>query len=186
MQHSEGVCGDSNTLFDGQCFNYTQEQLAQFPTITLHVQGETAHQVDLIMSPDQYIVLQPDGSYCYGIKDTGPFGLSIIGDTTLQRYYSMCHSLPLRVRTRSPHALALLPLPVCAFSDVLYCYLKKKILSNLCTCERERERERVCVCVCTSNRSLFPLPVAIFDNIKRRVGWAPVVMENCVTSLTLQ
>lgn len=109
----QGLCGDSNTLFDGQCFNYTQAELAQFPSIVLHVDGESA-QVDLLMAPSQYIVLQPNGSYCYGIKDTGPIGLSIVGDTTLQRYYT------------------------------------------------------------------------IFDNTKRRVGWAPVRSENCVTTLTLQ
>lgn len=76
------------SLFDKQCFSMTAAELAAFPDITLQIDG-----VDLVMEPRNYL-LNGYGdadfdAYCLGVEKTGPGGLQILGDTTLENYLTI-------------------------------------------------------------------------------------------------
>jgi hypothetical protein len=84
-----GTCGlsQSSSLWGGVCFNLTQAQMNAYPTITLNIQN-----VDIVMPPSTYLTLfDPESPnpllYCLGIRDTGPGGFTIIGDTSMSNYY---------------------------------------------------------------------------------------------------
>jgi hypothetical protein len=84
-----GTCGlpQSASLWGGTCFNLTQAQVLAYPTITLNLQG-----VDIVMPPSTYLTLfDPESPnpllYCLGIRNTGPGGFTIIGDTSMSNYY---------------------------------------------------------------------------------------------------
>eukprot|EP01061_Rhynchopus_euleeides_P034454 TRINITY_DN58269_c0_g1_i1.p2 TRINITY_DN58269_c0_g1~~TRINITY_DN58269_c0_g1_i1.p2 ORF type:complete len:429 (+),score=160.78 TRINITY_DN58269_c0_g1_i1:37-1323(+) len=81
-----GVCNTTRSIFDSYCYDYTPQQLATFPNMSLALNG-----VNLGMEPRNYLLQgQPSeapGVYCLGIRDTGRGGLLIIGDTTMENYY---------------------------------------------------------------------------------------------------
>jgi len=79
----DGVCGKEN-LFTGNCYKYTQADLALFPNISIALKGTT-----LSITGSQYLITNESGSnnYCLGIANTGALGLSIIGDVVMQAYY---------------------------------------------------------------------------------------------------
>eukprot|EP01094_Clydonella_sp_ATCC50884_P014066 TRINITY_DN2441_c0_g1_i1.p2 TRINITY_DN2441_c0_g1~~TRINITY_DN2441_c0_g1_i1.p2 ORF type:complete len:459 (-),score=144.92 TRINITY_DN2441_c0_g1_i1:38-1414(-) len=77
-----GVCNDPG-LWSGECYKYTSEEIAAFPSMQLDING-----VKLNMTGADYVVNNGTaGISCLGIKDTGLVGLTIIGDTTMQEYY---------------------------------------------------------------------------------------------------
>jgi len=79
----EGVCEDEN-LFTGMCYNYSQSDLQQFPTLSIVLKGVT-----LTVDGTQYLVKNGpnSGTYCLGIASTGVMGIAIIGDVIMQAYY---------------------------------------------------------------------------------------------------
>jgi len=78
-----GMCNTSKTLFDGACLPLTQDQINQYPTIQIHLNGAT-----LEMKGKDYVIPRDDATqYCIGIAPTGAAGFLIIGDTTMQNYY---------------------------------------------------------------------------------------------------
>jgi hypothetical protein len=78
-----GVCDNNNDFFDQVCYAYTPAQIAQFPPISLIVDNAT-----LTMAGADYVVENgTSGYFCFGVKDTGDFGLDIIGDVVMQNYY---------------------------------------------------------------------------------------------------
>ncbi|KAL6061412.1 Aspartic peptidase domain-containing protein [Balamuthia mandrillaris] len=86
-QAPAGVCGNKNNLFTGNCFKYSEQDLAQFPNMTLHF-----NDVVLEMAPKDYILANATGYSCLGISDTGASiqsSLLIVGDTLMQNYYSI-------------------------------------------------------------------------------------------------
>ena len=65
----------------------TDAEVAQFPNITLAVTN-----VPLVMQPRRYLLQgyalnSKPSEYCLAITKTGPGGLQILGDTTLEDYY---------------------------------------------------------------------------------------------------
>ena len=82
-----GVCNTTKSIFDKYCYDYTPEQMALFPNVTLALDNN----VNLNMYPKDYLLQgEPSESadvYCLGLRDTGHNGLLIIGDTTMQNYY---------------------------------------------------------------------------------------------------
>eukprot|EP00010_Vexillifera_abyssalis_P001718 CAMPEP_0201552554 /NCGR_PEP_ID=MMETSP0173_2-20130828/16782_1 /ASSEMBLY_ACC=CAM_ASM_000268 /TAXON_ID=218659 /ORGANISM="Vexillifera sp., Strain DIVA3 564/2" /LENGTH=392 /DNA_ID=CAMNT_0047963055 /DNA_START=118 /DNA_END=1295 /DNA_ORIENTATION=- len=88
----QGVC--SGELFEGtQCYQYTQSDLDWFPELSLDLTG-----AELKMNGTTYLVQPADAShYCFGIKNTGFFGLNIIGDTTMQSYLSIFDNVNHRI-----------------------------------------------------------------------------------------
>jgi len=83
-----GVCdAGSKTLFESQCFTFTQDQLNQFPKLQLNFNN-----VPMDLPPSNYIlpkVGSTKNEYCLGIQNTGNRGLLIIGDTTMESYYTV-------------------------------------------------------------------------------------------------
>jgi len=82
-----GICvGVSNgTLFDGQCFPMNPKQMAEFPPIVFRLKELT-----LTLQPQDYLIYVSEfGMKCLGIRNTGAFGLFIVGDTLLQEYYTV-------------------------------------------------------------------------------------------------
>ena len=81
-----GICNapKGQTLFDGQCFNMTSAQTAQFPTLTLTLDGLG----DLTVQPTDYLWQGAGipGAYCLGIQGMDGNGI-IIGDVIMQRYH---------------------------------------------------------------------------------------------------
>ena len=81
-----GVCNTTKTIFDGTCYDYTPEQIALFPNMTLELNGVSLH-----MQPRNYLLRgEPSKAadvFCLGIRDTGRGGLLIIGDSTMENYY---------------------------------------------------------------------------------------------------
>ena len=77
-----GVC-DGGSFFNQVCYPYTSQQISEFPPISLVMNNAT-----LVMEGEDYVVENgTSGSYCFGVKDTGDFGLDIIGDVVMQNYY---------------------------------------------------------------------------------------------------
>ncbi len=66
------VCdvASSATLFDEQCFDFTDEQIAAFPSLQFAFDGG----LTLTMQGRDYLNLNAphaDGNYCLGIRNTG-------------------------------------------------------------------------------------------------------------------
>jgi hypothetical protein len=81
-----GICDVTNgTLFDGQCFPLTAKQMAAYPPIVFRLAELT-----LTLQPVDYLIyVSQFGMKCLGIRNTGDFGLFIVGDTLLQEYYTV-------------------------------------------------------------------------------------------------
>jgi len=85
-----GICTDlsNGTLFDGACFPLTQSQMDQYPLLHIRLNG-----FSLTMQPKDYLIFISDPRLkCLGIRNTGPdgdTGIFIIGDTTMQEYYTV-------------------------------------------------------------------------------------------------
>jgi hypothetical protein len=82
-----GICtGITNgTLFDGACFPLTGKQMAAYPPIEFRLKELT-----LTLEPEDYLIYVSElGMKCLGIRNTGSFGLFIVGDTLLQEYYTV-------------------------------------------------------------------------------------------------
>ena len=85
-----GVCGEA-ALFKGSCYAYTQQQVKQFPEITLEIGGGLARPaVPLTVSGAQYLVPPKQGAeeLCFGVANTGK-SFNIIGDIVMQNYYTI-------------------------------------------------------------------------------------------------
>jgi len=80
------ICKTKKSFFDGYCYPLTQQQIDEFPSIELNIDG-----VPLIMSGEDYLLEEQPGSnnYCLAILNTGPGGFIIIGDTVMQNYYTL-------------------------------------------------------------------------------------------------
>ena len=87
-----GICDvdKSATLFDSQCFEMSEAQMAAFPPLSIELGGG----VTLDMHAEDYLLLDApghdgDGLRCLGVRPTssGPGALLIIGDTTMRNYY---------------------------------------------------------------------------------------------------
>eukprot|EP01104_Vermistella_antarctica_P011876 TRINITY_DN3357_c0_g1_i2.p1 TRINITY_DN3357_c0_g1~~TRINITY_DN3357_c0_g1_i2.p1 ORF type:complete len:261 (+),score=68.12 TRINITY_DN3357_c0_g1_i2:436-1218(+) len=87
-----GVCDvlPNATIFDGQCFNYTQAQLEEFPEFTMVIEG-----VKLTFDATRYMV-NPNGPsegmspLCFEIYSSGTVDrFTILGDIVMQNYYSI-------------------------------------------------------------------------------------------------
>lgn len=84
----KGLCGPKeSTFFGGACFPMTEQEIAAYPPIELAMQG-MAH--PLVVPPHSYILSgatnKTSDPYCFGVKDTGNGGFSIIGDTVMSGY----------------------------------------------------------------------------------------------------
>jgi len=84
-----GVCNIPNdqSLFSGNCFPMTPDQVNAFPNVTLNLVGVTIN-----MPPYTYLnQFVPESKnpllFCLGIRDTGRGGFTIIGDTSMSEYY---------------------------------------------------------------------------------------------------
>lgn len=70
-----------NDLFQGKCFNSLP--VDKFPSLQLIVGGAS-----LNMTGSNYLLPETAGGpLCLAIKNTGPTGFTIIGDTTMTNYY---------------------------------------------------------------------------------------------------
>jgi len=81
-----GICGvkTGQSLFDGQCYSMTTEQVAAFPPMSFSFTGISS----LDMTPDDYLwqgAGEP-GVYCMGIQQMDNLGV-ILGDVLIQRYH---------------------------------------------------------------------------------------------------
>jgi len=81
-----GVCNvtTGNGLFDGKCFNLTNEQVSDFPPLTLVLQGTKG----LTISPFDYLWQGTGvpGEYCLGIQAMDGLPV-IIGDVFIQAFH---------------------------------------------------------------------------------------------------
>eukprot|EP01126_Amoeba_proteus_P012892 TRINITY_DN1535_c0_g1_i4.p1 TRINITY_DN1535_c0_g1~~TRINITY_DN1535_c0_g1_i4.p1 ORF type:complete len:446 (-),score=86.50 TRINITY_DN1535_c0_g1_i4:108-1445(-) len=84
-----GICNvpRDQSLFNGKCYPLTSKQVAAYPNITLEFPG-----AKISMAPSTYLNLYDTQSpnplyYCLGIRNTGPGGITIIGDTSMAAYY---------------------------------------------------------------------------------------------------
>ena len=85
----KGICDvpAGKSFFDGACYNMTAADIAPFPNFVLNVPG-----IGIKMTPANYLLQgygtkAPLSEYCLGVEKTGPGGLQILGDTTLENYY---------------------------------------------------------------------------------------------------
>ncbi|PRP79145.1 aspartic proteinase-like protein 2 isoform 2 [Planoprotostelium fungivorum] len=83
-----GVCDvdEGKTFFDTQCYSLTPRQLKSFPNIELDFGG-----IPMVLPPSSYLLpkVGDPSQRCLGIQNTGEGGLLIIGDTTMQQYYTV-------------------------------------------------------------------------------------------------
>jgi len=83
-----GICDvDSDkTFFDGQCFTVSDQQLGNFPDLSL-----VFNNVPMVLPATSYLLpkVGDQTKLCLGIQNTGDDGLLIIGDTTMQQYYTV-------------------------------------------------------------------------------------------------
>mmetsp|Transcript_15712 Transcript_15712/g.38754 ORF Transcript_15712/g.38754 Transcript_15712/m.38754 type:complete len:424 (+) Transcript_15712:41-1312(+) len=83
-----GVCDvDADaTLFDNKCFEFSEEQIAAFPIITIAAKGVnlTMHGADYLLPSDPRA--KSSKELCLGIRPSSA-GLFIVGDNTMQNYY---------------------------------------------------------------------------------------------------
>jgi hypothetical protein len=97
-----GICdiaAGEKSLLNGGCFDFTDEQVAAFPIVTLELEGVT-----LEIHGDDYLNLgrrHESGKRCFGMRNTGVGGFLIIGDTIMERYYV--------VFNRAKHAIGWAP-----------------------------------------------------------------------------
>jgi len=84
-----GVCdlNFNQTLFAGNCFNMTLDEVERFPTFQILL----AQGVEISVGPLNYLVptLNNPSTYCWGFQDGGSQSLTIYGDVALKRYYSV-------------------------------------------------------------------------------------------------
>eukprot|EP01133_Synstelium_polycarpum_P016005 gene16005-19043_t len=83
----EGVCG-ANTLFEGFCYNFPDEVVKRFPTITFGLLGGPV----LTITPETYITTVNENGmffHCLGIKKSPLVKKSIIGLSWLRRFGKM-------------------------------------------------------------------------------------------------
>lgn len=80
---------DVQQLLDGKCLPLTQAQIDDFPDITLQMTAAGGGApFDLVMGPRTYLLLGEKATgYCLGVRNTGPGGDAIVGDTTMENYY---------------------------------------------------------------------------------------------------
>lgn len=77
-----GVCDvrAGHTIFDGFCYSMTDDEVDDFPTLGLKIQG--VNNVEVL--PTAYLVSY-QGAYCWGINDGGSGGVpTILGDVAVQ------------------------------------------------------------------------------------------------------
>jgi len=83
-----GMCDVSSdkTFFDGQCYTVSSQQLQSFPDLSL-----VYDDVPMVLPPTSYLLpkVGDKSKLCLGIQNTGSDGLLIIGDTTMQQYYTV-------------------------------------------------------------------------------------------------
>jgi hypothetical protein len=58
--------------------------VGSFPTVSVVLDGAT-----LEITGEDYLVKMIDGTRCYGIANSGPKNLLIIGDVIMQKYYTL-------------------------------------------------------------------------------------------------
>jgi Eukaryotic aspartyl protease len=81
----KGLCGSfDDSFFGGKCFQMTKAEIAAYPPIELAMAGMKN---PLVVPPESYILSgatnKTSDPYCFGVKNTGPGGFSIIGDTVM-------------------------------------------------------------------------------------------------------
>eukprot|EP01128_Nolandella_sp_AFSM9_P000640 TRINITY_DN10790_c0_g1_i1.p1 TRINITY_DN10790_c0_g1~~TRINITY_DN10790_c0_g1_i1.p1 ORF type:complete len:452 (+),score=123.78 TRINITY_DN10790_c0_g1_i1:174-1358(+) len=78
-------------LWNGKCFPLTAAEIAAYPTLSLTFPSGSGGTFQLTMVPSTYLMIKKAGSglHCLSIDNTGPGGLPIIGDTTMQNYVTL-------------------------------------------------------------------------------------------------
>lgn len=81
-----GICNLSSGkgLFDKACFAMSDAEFAAFPLLTLNLPGVTLNMTAANYLLKGYLPGSTPSQYCLGIDETGPGGLQILGDTTLE------------------------------------------------------------------------------------------------------
>merc|ERR1711991_154869 len=86
-----GICDvpANETLFDNQCFDFTESQLQAYTSFDLTF--SVAPQLDLKLKYQNYLLQDfgvngKKGQYCLAIAATGRQGLMIVGDTLMKDY----------------------------------------------------------------------------------------------------
>ena len=81
-----GICGLSveDSFFGGKSFKLTDEEKALFPSVSIVLLVDNGYRhVPLPIGPDEYMILQPDGTYRLGIMK----GDCILGNTHMIKYW---------------------------------------------------------------------------------------------------
>ena len=105
-----GVPAANATLFDGVCYNLTDSQIAEFPTLEWVFRGVDDSQVTLQLPPSQYLQEQyfcQNGGVGIGIDVEDDY--TIIGAEMLQLYHT--------VYDRSSNTMGFAPKTKCAKSS---------------------------------------------------------------------
>jgi hypothetical protein len=83
-----GICNvkQGASLFDGKCFKMASKDVSAYPPLVLYYGSAT-----MILKPEQYLLpSQGDlNTRCLGIQNSGHGGILIIGDTTMEGYYTV-------------------------------------------------------------------------------------------------
>lgn len=81
------------TIWDGQCFDFTDEQLSQYPTITVMFESSNpeAGAVRLTLDPRDYLIEDKTGFRCLDIQPhtTPELGGILLGAHWMQKYYTI-------------------------------------------------------------------------------------------------
>eukprot|EP01027_Heterolobosea_sp_BB2_P024116 GEZU01036300.1.p1 GENE.GEZU01036300.1~~GEZU01036300.1.p1 ORF type:complete len:234 (-),score=72.71 GEZU01036300.1:82-783(-) len=87
-----GVCGagvEANaTLFAGECFPMTSEDIAKFPSVEVTLRG--VENAPFVLRGEDYLIQHPDlgaGTYCLGIQSSGLGGFTILGNVFQNPHY---------------------------------------------------------------------------------------------------
>ena len=99
----KGVCGvpkGAKSLLEGGCFSVSPAEAAAFPSLSLGItaSGLTMPPSSYLRAGDPACASAAPGAVSLGVRDTGPTGFFIIGDTTMENY---CEAPPV-----SPSAFA--------------------------------------------------------------------------------